>query len=134
MEVVYDMLDLKLSLCIIGLIIHCIGIYALTKTKKRSNQVLILLNLSISELIMLSSFAVSSVVGRVFYKDHHYEHSKTFNEFRSASLPSEYMRWKAYVTQVGVVETLISLMFLTIDRVIHTVLPFRYAICRIYIN
>ena len=127
MEELYRIIYIKTTLCFIGIFIHCIGIYALAKTRRKTNQVIILLNLSISEIIMLSSFAVSSVAGLVFYKEANYEEAVIFNDYRYSSLPDIFVIWKGYATQLAVALTSITLMFLTTDRFIHTVLPFWFA-------
>ena len=82
MEDVYKIIYVKFVLCTIGIFIHSIGIYALTKMRRKSNQVMILLSLSVSEMLILASFAVGAIVGRICYEEKNYDDSTTFDDFR----------------------------------------------------
>ena len=77
---------------------------------------------------MCTSFAVGSVVGRIYYNEDGYEEAITFDDYRLASTSNDWVKWKAYLTQIGVASTALNLGFLTLDRLVHTVLPLSYAI------
>ena len=75
-------LYLKIAYSILALIIQVVGICVLLKIKKRTNQVIILINLTVSELIFLLTFVYGTTVGVLHYQPHMYGKYKTYDEFR----------------------------------------------------
>ena len=125
---VYAAIYFKLTLCIIAILTQIIGIYALAKMKKKTNQVMILINLTLSEMILLSTFLAMSIMGLLYYDNEYYQVADTFDQFRLLALPNMFVKVKQYVRNGIGIQVNLSLVFLTVDRFIHTVLPMRYAL------
>ena len=62
MKEIYAILSIKIVFSIIGLLLHGVGIYTL-KRNKWNNQVIILINLSTAEIILLINFIISDSMG-----------------------------------------------------------------------
>ena len=125
MENLYIIRSIKVFLSCMGIFIHSVGIYALTKMRRRTDQVRILINLSVSELIIIVSLAFS--FGFDDYQEHHYVGATSYSAFlKNVRNDDALFIIPAFIKYVGVGVTTINLMLLTTDRVIHTVLPLRY--------
>ena len=128
MENIFTTTSFRFVLSLAGITVHVIGIYALRKMKKRTNQVMILMNLSVSEIIWLGAFTIACLIGLLHYRDAHYEDSHSFDHFRRKAIPRLYITIQTYISKVALCETAFTLVFLTVDRFIHTVPPIKYSI------
>ena len=129
MESLYVLLSIKLFLCSIGILLHGVGIYALSKSKRlRTDEVRILVSLSMSELIMLVKMTSDAIVGYQLYQDQHYGESPSFPEFLKQVL-NDGIKYKTvlFLKNVGIGMIVANLMLLSMNRFVHTMLPLRYA-------
>ena len=67
MEVIYAILSMKIVVVVVGLLLHGVGIYTLKMRNKHNNQVIILMNLSTAEILLLVNIIIgySMVSSRV---------------------------------------------------------------------
>ena len=90
---VFNTLYSRIFLGVIGISIQIVGIYALSKTKKKTSQVLMLMSLTVSEMILICVFFMMSIMGLIFYQDQHYQKADSYDEFDSLFLDSSIASW-----------------------------------------
>ena len=121
-------LNVKLFLCAIGITIHAIAILILTKMKKRRNssdQARILINYSVSILLTLLAFTVGTVSGLFMFEEEPYNKVDSYAEYLGFTLPRYLLKGIQFCFHMGASEVSVSMILLTVDRLIHTVLPQR---------
>ena len=102
---------------IIGLLLHLIGVYTLKVRTKWNNQVIILMNLSLTEIILITNDIILSSMR--LNGCHSYDY-KSFPEF--------YRKIFTFLVFFGIPEITLSLILLTIDRLICVLSPLNYRI------
>lgn len=102
-------LALQISLDFIGLVCHGIGIYAIIMYKRKSNQKIILLNLCVSEVVMI-------ICGIIL---------NTYENY-SDIVPESFYKIFFCIRMVTMLSGLFIMYILTFDRLICAINPLKY--------
>ena len=128
MENLHAILSVKLILCCLGVFIHSVGIYALVKMRRRTDQVRILINQSVAEMLVILKMLAGIIAGFHAFRDHHYTGATSFPGFiRNVLGDGALMKIHSFIQFVALGMVSVNMMLLTTNRVVHTVLPFRLA-------
>ena len=75
---------------------------------------------------MLTTFSVGAVSGLFMFRRTYYSGVSSYAQYLRTSLPRHLREGMHYIANVGAGEIALSLIFLTIDRFVHIVLPQRF--------
>ena len=114
MDTMHSILVFKIILSTIGLLFHLVGVYALKMSKKWNNQVIILLNLSISEIITLINDIVDDSIDFILHKN--------TNQYDTDA----YKKTSRLIQYTVISEVNLTLMLMTVERLICIVSPLNY--------
>ena len=125
MKEIYAILSIKIVFSIIGLLLHGVGIYTL-KRNKWNNQVIILINLSTAEIILLVITAHS--MGFMEQSNENNTNVIINGVVGSKSLPGIYKQICTLIFYFVGFELKFVLMLLTVERLICILSPLHYHI------
>ena len=128
MEDICTILTINIVISIIALPLHLIGIYALKMSKKWNNQVIILMNLSVAEIILLINEIINSSIGLKEYDEKYFVHTNNITNHPDKAYTELYLQIYVFTIYVGIPGVTLSLMLLTIDRLICILSPLHYQI------
>ena len=128
MEVIYAIHSIKIVLSIIGLLLHGMGIYSLKKRNKWNNQVIILMNLSTAEIILLTNVIIADSMGFMKQSEEYYANGIIDTLVGSKVLPEIYKQVYCIIFYFGCLEMKSLLILLTIERLICILSPLHYHI------
>ena len=127
MKEIYAILSIKIVFSIIGLLLHGVGIYTL-KRNKWNNQVIILINLSTAEIILLINFIIEDSMGFMEQSNENNTNVIINGMVGSKTLPENYKQIYIFILYIGGFEMEFLLMILTVERLICILSPLHYHI------
>ena len=127
MKEIYAILSIKIVFSIIGSHLHGVGIYTL-KRNKWNNQVIILINLSTAEIIILINFIISDSMGFMEQSNENNTNVIINGVVGSKTLPEIYKQIYILILYFGGFEMQFLLMLLTVERLICILSPLHYHI------
>ena len=120
MDIVTVLRCIDISLSVLGMFLHAMGLYILTKARRKTSQVFILMNLSATYLIffVVKVGATGDRLGVEKYD------SVDFDDTRNITQVAVFMVFGS----ITGIELTFTMLFLTADRFINCVLPLKYSI------
>ena len=110
----------------IGLFLHVLGICALKLRIKWRNEFFVLINFSVSEIILCINNIVEDRIGLNDYNEKRHNNTINSNGVQYNTVASAYIQVNTLTSYVAICEVALSLMLLTSDRLISVLFPFQY--------
>ena len=110
----------------IGFFVHSLGIYAIIACKKKSNQVLILFNLSLVEIMIIMYMVANDIIRLGRYKNNDVMTTSLMESMMMNRFPAVYQEINFFIYLSIGVEMIFVMVVLTMDRLIFVLNPLRY--------
>ena len=118
MDATYVIYLVNVQLSSIALLLHLLGVYVLKVSKKWNNQIMILMNLSVAEMVMLVNHVIADCMRLSNYSE---------DKLRKELL-GDYNKIELFLSYLSYNELTLSLILLTADRLICVLSPLNYNI------
>lgn len=126
MESFVVILTVDISFALIGILLHIIGLIILMLNKRRTNQVVILIHLSIGETLLCCNAVFGDIFGFCRFALMHRMHQRaTGHEYRHKFMPEFSIAFDRVINYIGYCEVNLLMMLLTLDRLLCVALPIR---------
>ena len=115
-----------ISINIIAISFHCLGLYAIKKCGKKSNQKLILMSLSISEMLGAFYMLANDILRQIRYHPNMFHTVESMEKILANRLPPIYHEISFCLYLGSLFEILFILFILTVDRLVCASNPYQY--------
>ena len=129
MELMRLIWSIDIILNCLGFMLHCLGIYAVISSKRRTNQTVILASLSFTELFCTMYMATNDIIRQVRYDGYMFDNPERMKHYIIVNiLPPIYNEINFALYFVSGIQLILVCSILTADRLLCALNPLKYKI------